>query len=224
MKKYLSHGMGVNSTALMLFLEKKGIEFESVFVDHGGDYPETYEYLEYLKDEGYSITVIIPEVEGCHTIEEYCIKYRIIPIRQLRWCTDKFKIRVLYKYFEKPCISYIGICKDEEKRVFASKHIKDIANIYPLIEKGITRNDCIKIIQDHSLRVPPKSGCWFCPFSRKSEIRQLMLNHPDLYKKRKFLEHNCQRDDLFLTQNTPIEKVAMENIPSLESFIIKLQR
>jgi len=41
MRKYLSHGVGVNSTALMLLLEDEGVEFESVFVDHGGDYPET---------------------------------------------------------------------------------------------------------------------------------------------------------------------------------------
>jgi len=40
MKNYLSHGMGVNSTALMLLLADEGIEFESVFVYHGGDYPE----------------------------------------------------------------------------------------------------------------------------------------------------------------------------------------
>ena len=52
MKKYLSHGMGVNSRALMLLLEDEGIEFENVFVNHGGDYPETYEYVIYLKDKG----------------------------------------------------------------------------------------------------------------------------------------------------------------------------
>jgi len=63
MKKYLSHGMGVNSTALMLLLEDEGIEFESVFIDHGGDYPETYEYVNYQKKRtkcrrnSYEITV-----------------------------------------------------------------------------------------------------------------------------------------------------------------------
>ena len=95
MKAYLSHGMGVNSTALMLLLEEWGIEFESVFVDHGGDYPETYEYLDYLQNQGYEITVIKPEVEGCNTILEYCRKYRIIPSFHFRWCTDKFKLRPL---------------------------------------------------------------------------------------------------------------------------------
>ena len=45
MKEYLSFGGGVNSTALMLLLLDEGIEFESVFVNHGGDYPETYEYV-----------------------------------------------------------------------------------------------------------------------------------------------------------------------------------
>lgn len=62
MRTYLSHGMGVNSTALMLLLLDKGQKFESFFIDHGGDYPETYEYLGYLLGQGYDITVLKPNV------------------------------------------------------------------------------------------------------------------------------------------------------------------
>jgi 3'-phosphoadenosine 5'-phosphosulfate sulfotransferase (PAPS reductase)/FAD synthetase len=57
---YLSFGAGVNSTALMLYLLDRGVDFEAVFVNHGTDYPETYEYVQYLKDNGYRITVIKP--------------------------------------------------------------------------------------------------------------------------------------------------------------------
>ena len=121
MKAYLSHGMGVNSTALMLLLEEWGIEFESVFVDHGGDYPETYEYLDYLQNQGYEITVIKPEVEGCNTILEYCRKYRIIPSFHFRWCTDKFKLRPLKQYIEVPSIMFLGIDNGEQKRAFKNR-------------------------------------------------------------------------------------------------------
>ena len=47
-KNYLSFGGGVNSVALMLWLIEHDIEFEAVFADHGGDYPETYEYVDML--------------------------------------------------------------------------------------------------------------------------------------------------------------------------------
>lgn len=50
MKLYLSHGMGVNSTALMLLLEDLGFKLENIFVDTGAEHPETYEYLDYLRE------------------------------------------------------------------------------------------------------------------------------------------------------------------------------
>jgi len=222
MKKYLSHGMGVNSTALMLLLEDEGHEFESVFANHAGDYPETYEYLGYLRSQGHDITEIIPDESGCSTLEEYCLKYHIAPMRMRRWCTDKFKIRPMHKYFEKPCTCYIGICKDEEKRVYNAKPVQGITTIYPLIEQNITRKDCIEIIQKHGLKVPPKSGCWLCPFMGKIEVRQLMLNHPDLYERRKRIEKQIRIKDggkpIFLGDK-PIEEISMENIPTIETFL-----
>ena len=219
MKKYLSHGMGVNSTALMLLLDDEGIEFENVFVDHGGDYPETYEYVKYLKDKGFEITVITPDVEGCKTIEEYCWKCRIIPRIWRRWCSDKFKVRPFGKYVDKPCVCYIGFGIDEEKRSLNLKARKEITNNYPLIEHKIDREGCIKIIKEHNLRVPRRSGCWLCPFMRKGEMRQLLLNYPILYERRKYLEKNCQRNEGFYFSNKPLEVIAMENTPPIQRWL-----
>jgi len=61
-KEYLSFGAGVNSVALLLLLQDQGREFESVFSDHRCEYPETYEYLDYLKDLGFEITRLDPKV------------------------------------------------------------------------------------------------------------------------------------------------------------------
>lgn len=160
MKRYLSFGAGVNSTALMLLLEREGVEFESVFADHGGDYPETYEYVKYLQHFGYQITVIKPCESGCSTIEEYALKYRILPSVQTRWCTMKFKIKPLMNYYEKPCIEFIGFCASEKRRVDRyhnstwKRWKRGIKVEFPLVEKNITRNDCIGIIKDAGLRVP----------------------------------------------------------------------
>jgi len=115
MKKYLSHGMGVNSTALMILKENQ-IE-EAIFVDHGGDYPYTYKYAEYPIKQGFPITIIKPDVEGFHNLYDFCIAKHLIPSRRFRWCTDKFKIKPITKFVDKPCNMFIGFCLDEVKRV-----------------------------------------------------------------------------------------------------------
>ena len=72
MRNYLSFGGGVNSVAMHLYLLEHGKEhgigdFEAVFVDHGTDWPETYEYLnmfqDRLKKRGHKpVTVLKPSV------------------------------------------------------------------------------------------------------------------------------------------------------------------
>jgi len=219
-KRYLSHGVGVNSTALMLMLWEQGIKFESVFVDHGGDYPFTYEYCKYLIKQGFPITILKPEVEGTNTIEEYCQKYNYLPTFKHRWCTDKFKIRPMKKYFDKPCVCYIGIAYEEKKRLKNIRFDKKIDNQYRLVDERVDRGQCIDIIKDYGLKVPNKSGCWLCPFMRKVEVRHLYLYNRDLYNKRKALEHNCMREDFYLTHGHPIETVALEGCPSIFEYVI----
>ncbi|RKX54122.1 MAG: hypothetical protein DRP24_06595 [Thermotoga sp.] len=216
MKKYLSFGGGINSTALLLLLNSKDIEFETIFVDHGGDYPHTYYYVKYLQDQGFDITIIRPNVDGwCSSLPEYCFKYKIRPLRQYRWCTYKFKIMPIRSYVKKPCEMYIGISYDERHRVRDSG-VKGVENKYPLVEEKITRGDCIRIIKEHDLEVPKRSGCWFCPFQGKKQIRQLYLEYPELYEKLKEMESWDGCKNWF---NQPISKMAMEKVLSLSSFL-----
>jgi 3'-phosphoadenosine 5'-phosphosulfate sulfotransferase (PAPS reductase)/FAD synthetase len=169
---YLSLGGGVNSTALMLKLVEKGVDFECVFADHGGDYPETYEYVDMLVSKGYPITVLKTKREG-YALYDYCIKYGIIPSAKWRWCTEHWKTRPLNKYFKKPCFSMIGIDAGEKRRAWQGEDVKGVVRDYPLIEWGIDREDCKDIIKRHRLKIPRRSGCFFCPFMTKAEVRDL---------------------------------------------------
>ena len=68
-KWVLSYGGGVNTTALMIYLIKKGLSLnEAVFADVGGEMPETYSYLKiakkYLADHGVRLRVIKVSVGG----------------------------------------------------------------------------------------------------------------------------------------------------------------
>jgi len=216
MRQYLSFGGGVNSTALLLLLTDYGEKFETVFVNHGGDYPETYAYVNYLRHEGFEITEIIPDVEGYHTIYEYSIAKQILPSFRYRWCTDKFKIRQINSYIHTPCVMFIGIDYGETKRIFKN-NIDKITHQYPLINAKMIRDDCIDLIKNHGLKIPPKSGCWFCPFMHKLEVRELFLNHRDLYDKALLMEENCTKDGFYI-KDKPFPDIAMAHPPPLTTY------
>jgi len=198
MNNYLSFGGGVNSVALHLYLLKQGTQFESVFVNHGEDWPETYEYVNmfqsWLKKNGHSpITVLTPNINGSTDIYNYCDKYAMIPSRMKRWCTEKFKIRALKKHYQKPCFAFIGYDFDEVKRA-KIVHEKGVEKRFPLIEAEITRAGCKDIIKKTGLPVPMKSGCYFCPFQRIGQWKELRRKHPDLFCKANKLEQKTNAD------------------------------
>lgn len=182
-KIYLSYGAGVISEALRLWLLENERPFEAVWVDHGCDWPET-------RDFAYSIpglTILKPDVEGYDNLYDYCLNYKMVPSFMNRWCTDKFKVSVLYKYFKRPCFVYIGYSSDEEHRAKNSKN-KEIFNQFPFLLMRWNRQDSIDYIKKLGKTVPMRSGCWFCPFQKKEQWELLANRHPDLFKKAKNLE------------------------------------
>lgn len=185
MKNYLSFGGGVNSVALYLYLLDQKIEFEAVFVDHGTDWPETYEYVDMFKKK-YPLTVLKPK-EG--TLYNYCAEKRMVPAIYPRWCTRQFKISVMFKYYQKPCFQFIGFDFSEAKRARISTE-QGVENRYPLIEAEIDRNDCKKIIKSNGLPIPMKSGCYICPYQKVSQWKELRRKHPVLFCKAIQLENN----------------------------------
>jgi len=173
---------------LLMLLDTKEYEFEAVFVDTGCEYPETYEYVEMVNRDIYPIKII--DSGATHhgrNLLLHCIRLNIVPVVMRRWCTADFKIGPLHKYFEKPCYVDIGIALEEKHRQRVS--IKPgIEHCYPLIENGIDREGCKRIIASHGLPIPRKSGCWICPMMRMSEVRALYNDYPCFYEQLKALE------------------------------------
>ena len=152
------------------------------------------------------------------------MKNQIIPSRRFRWCTDKFKIRPIMKYIETPCDIYIGFDAGEEKRIstfLSRKFKKGFKYAYPLIESELYREDCINLIRSHGLDIPQKSGCWFCPFMRVAEIRDLYTNQLKLFNAAIKLENNCRRKDLFIKEKSLLEYIK-HSVLYLTSFNIRL--
>lgn len=220
MKQYLSFGGGINSVAMYLMLMDQGIApgdadkgFEAVFVDHGTDWPETYEYVEMFKSK-YPLTVIIPK-NNLHKVSysnlyEYAKAARMVPTTFFRWCTKQFKMIPIMKYYKKPCFNMIGIDYREIKRAKIATS-KGVENRWPLIEAKIDRNGCKELIKKHGLPVPPKSGCYICPYQRVEQWKRLRTNHPYLFQKAVELEEiNGQR---FIEKGKPKKYISNRGIP-----------
>ena len=203
MKTYLSLVAGVDTTAIMLMPDiMKEIDFV-MFADTGGENPETYSYLErYIKPHLEKIHKPLVIVKGEENVkgavktnmEAAYLGWKIIPVRFLRHCTDKWKIKPMHKYLTENYPGetlrvVIGFAYDEIQRVNSTRW-KDQEVWYPLIEKKMTRDDCVKYIISQGFPVPPKSGCFYCPFQRLDQWKELRFKHPDLWQRAIILEKN----------------------------------
>jgi hypothetical protein len=218
MRNYLSFGGGVNSVALHLLMLEQGVDFESVFVHHGTDWPETYDYVAgfqwWLKANGHRpITVLRPSRKYSRIIDE-CEAYNIVPHMRFRWCTDKFKVSVVNKYVEKPCFMNIGIDAGESKRAKLNSS-NGIENRFPLLERDIDRAGCINIIKAYGLPIPMKSGCYICPFQKVSQWKDLRIKHPCLFQRVAALEEANMRRSKELGRRVYTLRSNKQTLPSV---------
>lgn len=190
-------GAGVQTTAcLILYIDKYD---KVIFADTADEAPETYEYIrDYLQPYAGRRWVSVKSDRN-DSLLKHCMDNKIIPLMTKRWCTTDFKIKPINKYLrtvlkathKNPVYTHIGFSIDESHRAnFSKKNPKYSILTYPLLDDEITRHQCYDIIKQHGWPVPPKSGCYYCPFMGKKRIRELKVSHPDLFEKVIQLEEN----------------------------------
>lgn len=101
-----------------------------------------------------------------------------------RQCTRDFKIRPIRRGVRavmgqrgvaaRPGAveQWIGISTDEASRMKDSG-VKYITNRFPLIERDMSRADCLTWMQQQGFPVPPKSACIGCPYTGADRWREL---------------------------------------------------
>jgi len=89
-------------------------------------------------------------------------------------------------------ISWIGISLDEVSRMKPSRD-KWAQNRWPLIEKDMTRHDCLRWIEKNGYPKPPRSACTYCPFHSDHEWRALKADSPDEFQSAVDFERALQR-------------------------------
>ncbi|GGA92598.1 hypothetical protein [Puia dinghuensis] len=76
----------------------------------------------------------------------------------------------------------IGISAEEKGRIageFTQSWMrKSLIRVYPLVETGMTRQDCQDWIKLAGLPLPPPSNCMRCPFMNEIELVWLYRTHP----------------------------------------------
>ncbi len=209
---YLSLGAGVQSTALLV-MSSLGLHGcpkadVAVFADTGDEPAWVYEHLERLK--AWSPISIHATSKG-HLSQDVQDRLtgkkkrfaaipawtrgrdgREAPLR--RQCTREYKIEPLekkvrellgYKKYQRnrhkvACL--LGISTDEIGRMKPSR-THWITNVFPLIDAGLSRADCVRVIEDAGLPLPRKSACVFCPYHDDRYWLDLKANHPDEFAK-----------------------------------------
>ncbi len=214
----LSFGGGVQTQAMLLKLTplfRNNPKAWVIFADTGNEHQETYDYItkySYPYCKKHNINFVRVHSKYNKTLYDYCFDKKIVPSMKFRDCTTKFKIAPIRRFLrnelkvtrKSPCNIFIGISWDEATRMNPST-VKYAHNVYPFIDgyrdlfelkdgyARITRDDCKKLSLEGFGEVPPKSGCWHCPFSRTADFLKTKKENPKLFEKIVMLEENNSR-------------------------------
>jgi len=116
------------------------------------------------------------ERAGVGMIRRQCTsEYKIVPIRR--------KVRELLSIAGRRspktpvAEQWIGISIDEALRMKPSFEGWQV-NRWPLIERGMTRRDCLRWLARHDYPLPPKSACIGCPFHSDDHWRDMRDHDP----------------------------------------------
>lgn len=94
-----------------------------------------------------------------------------------RQCTRYYKIHAINRAIRKeygmvPRVQWIGFSVDEIVRMAPSR-VKYITHRFPLIEKRMARDDCVRWLIERGYPVPVKSACVGCPYRTDAEWAEL---------------------------------------------------
>lgn len=86
--------------------------------------------------------------------------------------------RVRVPYTKVAVEAWLGISMDEVARMKPSR-TSWITNRWPLIEKRMSRQDCLRWLEKKGLPIPKKSSCLICPFHSADYWREMRAEQPD---------------------------------------------
>lgn len=206
--RVLSFGAGVQSTTLLRMMIAGEIEPAQhvVFSDTGWEPAAVYRHLEVMRAEAEAAGMIFHQVSAGNIREDlldpsqrfasmpvFVVGLDGRPVMARRQCTSEYKLKPLgqkereiaglqpgQRCSEHRITTIIGISWDEAQRM-KDPLFSWIRNEYPLVDRRITRHDCLEWNRKHGFPLPPRSACIGCPFHSDTEWRELKLNDPESF-------------------------------------------
>lgn len=201
MLRVLSLGAGVQSSTLALMAAHGEIDMPdaAIFADTQWEPKKVYEWLGWLEKQ---LPFPVHHVTAGSMRDNIIAKtnanggrYASVPWHMVmpdgeramgrRQCTNEYKIVPIYRQVRalagleprqraKGIIveQLIGISTDEALRMKPSRH-KWIRHRWPLIEKRMSRTDCLLWMARHGYPQPPKSACIGCPYHSNAGWRAI---------------------------------------------------
>ncbi|MFC5253466.1 phosphoadenosine phosphosulfate reductase [Streptomyces nigrescens] len=249
--KVVSYGGGVQSTALLVLAAQGEIDFRTFLFANVGDDSEHPATLAYVRE--IAIPYAARAGLDVHELKRRrrdgateTLMQRLnrpdtrsipIPVRMAngapgrRNCTADFKIKVVGQWLrehgataEDPAAVGIGISVDEIHRANRRRREAHEVIEYPLLDLGLRRDDCERIIAEAGLPVPPKSSCFFCPFRTVGAWRHQRRHEPELFAQSVLLEETINRrraalgrDAVYLTRyGIPLTQAIPDRGPGVD--------
>lgn len=205
MQKVINFSGGKTSAYMTITEYKEGDLV--IFCDTGREHPKTYKFINDF--EAYEkIPIIRLKYYNNENPFDALLKrkkYKVIPNRVKRICTDELKIKTNKRYLKSIGVltfeNLIGFRADEPLRVKRRKQIfKKVHDKFPLYEKGVNK----AMINDYwskkpyTLEIPSILGnCDLCFMKGKNAIINILSVYPELADKWIADEEEAQKNGKF---------------------------
>ncbi|MGW2657409.1 hypothetical protein ACWC1D_27585 [Streptomyces sp. NPDC001478] len=206
--RVLSLGAGVQSTCLLLMVAQghlPGLD-AAIFADTGWEPRGVYDHLDRIEREiaqpaGIPILRVASGNIRADALDP-SRRFASMPLHILnvdggqgmsrRQCTGQYKVRPI-KEKVRELLGYphplripagvhveqwIGISVDEFHRA-KDADVAYMKNRFPLIENGLSRSDCLRLLRSHGFGQTPKSACLGCPYHGNAQWRALRDESPE---------------------------------------------
>lgn len=211
-----SCGGGTQSAAIAALIVRGDLPKPdaAVIADTGREASATWRYYdEVLRPELYAVGVDLIRLphafdgKGWNTVDLYSGKDRdsvLMPMytstgQVSKYCSNEWKSRPVDRYIRSLGLTggsiWIGFSVDELHRMRATDTAAKWNPAYPLIDRRLSRADCVALVERMGWPTPPRSSCWMCPYRSDAEWRHLRATDPDDFGKAVTLEREIQQGD-----------------------------
>jgi hypothetical protein len=192
--RILSLGAGVQSSTLLLMACEGELQIDAaIFADTGWEPVGVYQHLDWLEEQAGAASIAFYRVANGNIRDDALNpshgRFASMPLYQRnadgsrgisrRQCTDEYKLKPIRRQLralgasrKHPVDLLIGISTDEYTRMRHSA-LQYIRHEYPLVDRRMTRSDCLTWLTQRGYPEPQKSACIGCPYRRNAEWRKL---------------------------------------------------